>query len=34
MLVLVFPAYGVAVLLGLGVGDTWVDWRHRPQSAT
>jgi hypothetical protein len=26
------PVYGLAALLGLGVGDTWVDWRHRPPS--
>ncbi len=28
------PAYAAAVLVGLGVGDTWVDWRQRPQTAT
>jgi hypothetical protein len=29
---LALPVYGLAALLGLGVGDTWVDWRHRPPS--
>jgi hypothetical protein len=32
--VLAAPIHAMAVLLGLGVGDTWVDWRRRPRSAT
>jgi hypothetical protein len=30
---LVLPPYALAALLGLGVGDTWVDWRHRSPPA-
>ena len=34
LLTLVLPQYALAVLLGLGVGDTWADWRNRPKPAT
>lgn len=27
---LLLPPYAAAVLLGVGVGDTWADWRRRP----
>jgi hypothetical protein len=32
LLMVALPQYGLAVLLGLGVGDTWVDWRRLPLS--